>query len=418
MRGSKSHSIRSEVRGGLSLRTSRWPVHREPGWLTDGSCYHRLFASEGRDAQPQESMIKVLFDTQIFRAQRVGGISRYFVELIQGLPAFEVKPQLWMPRVDNEHAISAGLSLGGWSGPGTARRILRRALNMTFRCSDDVRAALGTCDILHRTFYGAPKPFRRRSVCTVVDMIPELFPELFPQGNPHLKKQRVVEASDLVFTISHCTSRDLVALYGCDPGKVVTTHLGIDLDHFSKADAPAGQFQKPYILFVGGRGGYKNFNRFAQASVAVMATQPNLSLAIVGGGALTDEEKLLFSKDGVAARVWQANIADSALPTIYHEAEAFIFPSEYEGFGLPLLEAFASGCPVAASNTSCFPEIGGTAVEYFNPKSVDEMAHAIDRILRSPARADELRALGRERAGLFAWKRTAELTAAAYRTLV
>ena len=132
---------------------------------------------------------------------------------------------------------------------------------------------------------------------------------------------------------------------------------------------------------------------------------------------MNEEETDLLARTLPRERVHQANVSDSTLPRIYREAELFVFPSEYEGFGIPLLEAFASGCPVAASCASCFPEVGGEAIEYFDPASIDEISHALDRVLTSPARASTLRALGAERVKLFPWTRTAEKTAEAYRRL-
>jgi glycosyltransferase involved in cell wall biosynthesis len=290
-------------------------------------------------------------------------------------------------------------------------------MELALKYSDRLLAALGNYDILHRTYYHPARPSWRRSVCTVVDMTPERMPEYFPWGNPHLAKKEVVQMSDLVLSISECTRRDVLDLYGCSPAKVVTTHLGIDLEGFAHLTDGKGPFAPPYVLFVGNREAYKNFRRFAQAMVAVLSLHRDLSLAIVGGGMLNEEERALFSRAGLSSRVRQADVADVDLPAIYRHAELFVFPSEYEGFGLPLLEAFASRCPVAASKTSCFPEIGGAAIEYFDPKSEDDIAQAIERILGSSTRAEELRSLGWQRAKSFSWERTAEATAAAYLSL-
>ncbi len=361
--------------------------------------------------------IRVFFDTQAFRLQRVGGISRYYAELIHRLPAFNVAPTLHMPLVSNEHAVTAGLSSKTGSdflsGHSRARGLVHAAL----RYGDTIFGALGRFDILHRTYYSKTRAVRQPAVCTVVDMIPELFPDHFPNGNPHQQKREVVASSDLVLSISESTSRDIVQMYGCPAEKVVTTPLGIDLQAFSHAPKLPNPFTVPYVLFVGNRGGYKNFGRFSAAASAVLASNPNLSLAVLGGGDLRQEEVEVFSRTGVIDRVRQASVPDAALPTIYSEAELFVFPSEYEGFGLPLLESFASGCPVAASRTSSLPEVGGQAIEYFDPKSVDDIAHAMEKVIGSPARADELKRLGNERVKLFSWERTAELTAAAYRRL-
>jgi glycosyltransferase involved in cell wall biosynthesis len=360
--------------------------------------------------------VRVLFDTYAFRMQRVGGISRYFAELIRGLPACGITPQIFMPMVDNEHAASTHLAMRGSAQLLSGHRIARRAVHAVLKRADDLLCDLGRYDVLHRTYYATLRSVRRPAVCTVVDMIPELLPQHFAV-NPHQNKLQVVRASDLIFSISECTSRDLVSVYGLDRARVVTTPLGIDLAEFISPPHASNPFRAPYILFVGQRDGYKNFRRLAEAFRSLCVGHPSVSLAVVGGGPLSDEEKNLFTAGGVLTRVQQASVPDFALPKIYREAEVFAFPSEYEGFGLPLLEAFASGCPVVASRASSFPEVGGEAIEYFDPGSVDEMSHAIDRVLSSSARAEELRVLGRQRVKLFPWTRTAEKTAEGYRRL-
>ena len=362
--------------------------------------------------------MKVLFDTYAFRMQRFGGISRYFAELIRGLPQFGVRPRVFMPLVDNEHAESSQLSISGSTRFLSRHLKIRRAAHAALLRTDALLRVLTRYDILHRTYYTPIRYVSRRpAVCTIVDMIPELFPEHFGGVNPHQEKHRIADASDLIFSISECTSRDIVSVFGIDRARIVTTPLGIDPARFASPLDTTNPFRAPYVLFVGNRIGYKNFRRMATAVAPILAGRPDLSLAIVGGGPLSDGEKGIFEAAGVVKNVHQANVPDSALPKIYREAQVFVFPSEYEGFGLPLLEAFASGCPVVASRASCFPEIGDEAIEYFDPKSTDEISHAIDRVVESSSRADKLRALGAERVKVFPWTRTAERTAEGYRRL-
>jgi glycosyltransferase involved in cell wall biosynthesis len=361
--------------------------------------------------------MRVFFDTQAFRHQRYGGISRYYAELLRRLPALHVVPQLHLPFVDNEHAIAAGLSSPQGGKLLSAHPVLRMLYYMALSGNDLIRSAIDDYDILHRTYYAAPGPVRRPSVCTVVDMIPELLPHYFPEGNPHRRKRDVVQASDLVLSISESTTRDILGCYGCPASRVVTVPLGIDYQAFADAPRVSHPFRPPYVLFVGLRHRYKNFRRFGLAAAAVLAAHPEVSLALVGAGALLKSEREIFLTAGVLDRVVQANVPDAALPSIYREAEVFVFPSEYEGFGLPILESFACGCPVAASRASCFPEVGGPAIEYFDPTSTDEIAQSIECILGSRSRADALRRLGSERGKAYTWQRTAELTAEAYRRL-
>lgn len=294
---------------------------------------------------------------------------------------------------------------------------LRRFSSLALSAHDALRSVTDRYDVFHRTYYAWPYPVRRPSVCTVVDMIPELLPQYFPGVNPHRRKRDVVRASDLVLSISESTTRDLIDVYGCSPAKIVTIPLGVDAAAFAAGPEIAHPFRRPYILFVGTRHRYKNFDRFAQAAAKLLSLHRDLTLAVVGGGPLGEGERAIFSGAGVLDRVVQASIPDTGLATVYRHAEMFVFPSEYEGFGLPILESFACRCPVAASRASSFPEVGGDAVEYFDPTSVDDIAHAMERILTSPTRADELRRLGSERVAAFSWDSTARKTADAYRRL-
>jgi glycosyltransferase involved in cell wall biosynthesis len=360
--------------------------------------------------------LRVLFDTQAFRHQQYGGISRYYAELIRLLPSYGIEPVVRLPPLDNQHAIVSGLSDGRWARTLTAHPILRWFYYWGLGSYDHVWAAIENYDVLHRTYYAMPWSAGKPSVCTVVDMIPEALPHYFPEGNPHMHKREVVRDSDLVLSISESTSRDLVRFYGCSPRQVVTVPLGIDAEAFTQQARMPHPFRRPYILFVGMRHRYKNFGRFATAAARVLAAH-DVSLALVGGGPLQDGEREVFAKAGVAERVVQASVSDTLLPTIYKEAEMFVFPSEYEGFGLPILESFASSCPVVASRASCFPEVGGEAMEYFDPYAPDDIAQAMERVLLSPTRAKELRRLGSERVKAYSWQRTAELTAAAYNRL-
>ena len=334
------------------------------------------------------------------------------------MPALGVTPLLHLPIVDNEHAIAAGLSSGWGRKTLSAHPVLRGLYYLALAGNDFLRSASDHYDILHRTYYGIPYPVRKPSVCTVVDMIPELLPHHFPEGNPHQRKKEVVQASDLILSISESTTRDLVEFYGCPAERVVTVPLGIDSQAFADVPKVGHPFRPPYVLFVGLRHRYKNFERFGLAAAAVLTAHPGVSLALVGGGPLLEEEREIFGKAGVLDRVTQARVSEAALPSVYRDAELFVFPSEYEGFGLPILESFACGCPVAASRASCFPEVGGAAIDYFDPKSTDEIAQSIERILASRSYADELRLRGRERVQIYSWQRTAELTVEAYRRLV
>lgn len=361
--------------------------------------------------------LRVLFDTEIFGQQLHGGISRYYAELIRHLPHHGVEPVLIAPLTFNQHLMP--LQTPGFVGvraPGALRnRHTVRAVHHFLRLADEVSSRVLKYSLLHHTYYNRRLDVQVPQVTTVVDMIPERFPELFPGGNPHGAKESAARASRLVFTISECTRRDLLAFYPQLEARVVVTHLAVDQDFFRSR---ARGEEDGTILFVGDRGGYKNFATFARAAARLLAERPELRVLCVGGSPLQEHERVPFEEQGVSARLERRTATDEELPSIYRRATAFVFPSKYEGFGLPILEAFASGCPVVLSNASCFPEVADDAASYFDPSSSDELLETLRRVTCDSAYRSELRRRGGNRVNDFTWDRTAERTSAAYHDLV
>ena len=174
----------------------------------------------------------------------------------------------------------------------------------------------------------------------------------------------------------------------------------------------------PYLLYVGQRSGYKNFDRLLKAFAADRELQVDYRLVCFGGGALTEEERAAFSHYGLQkARVLQVDGGDDMLASLYKQAEVFIYPSLYEGFGIPPLEAMASGCPVISSDVSSMPEILGDAAEYFQPEDTQLLLAAITRVLNSAEHATNLKESGLRRAKNYTWKKCAEETLLAYSAL-
>ena len=171
-----------------------------------------------------------------------------------------------------------------------------------------------------------------------------------------------------------------------------------------------------YVLFVGYRGWYKNFLRFVRAMRPILEKDNDLCVLCVGGGAFTAEE--LVEIGGMSSRYFQRALDDDSLAQAYANAECFVFPSEYEGFGIPLLEAFACSCPVLSSNISSLPEVAGDAAEYFSPFSVSEMSAKILRVMEDDLLREKLRLAGRERLKFFDWDKTARETLECYRRVL
>jgi glycosyltransferase involved in cell wall biosynthesis len=235
-----------------------------------------------------------------------------------------------------------------------------------------------------------------------------------------LKRESVLRA-DHVICISENTKRDLLEMVPVLPEKVSVVHLGFDqlTSSDKQANSNVSLEASPYLLFVGGRGDYKNFNGLLHAYASSKWLTQNFRIVCIGDGKLRVEELALMRELGISSlQVIQINADDDLLAEYYRSAAAFIYPSKYEGFGIPPLEAMSLKCPVICSNTSSIPEVVGDAGEYFEPDSVDSMRAAIERVLQRKERREYLVQKGIERCAAFSWARCASETLAIYRSII
>ena len=366
--------------------------------------------------------MRVLFDDEIFSIQFEGGVSRYFTELVEGLPATGVTPLLPFRLTCNRH-LAQSPAFSGWRLPRfTGSRSILRALN---RRGSLAALDRGAYDVWHATWYdgaavararGGPSP--KPIVTTVYDMTPEVMPEAIPAGigNPHAGKREMVEAADAVVAISAATKADLIRLTATPADHIRVIHLGVgDGMLWRQGGASPTGLPDRFVLFVGKRGGYKNFAGVAPALAALLQDDHDLHLVCVGGGPLSADETAPFG--AVAARVQQLQADDATLAWCYAHAAAFLFPSRYEGFGLPILEAFLNRCPTLLADRSCFPEIGGEAALYFDPDRPEQLVDQLGRLITDQALRRRLGDDGVLRARDFTWAKTAEAHAALYREL-
>ena len=359
--------------------------------------------------------MKIAFDHQIFTRQRYGGVSRYFAQLAACLKDLHEEPLIFAGFYQNEYLrnLNPTIVRGGYT-----RGLIKRGQNIRY-VANDVRTKLTLSrwgpDITHQTFYYA----RGRTlpnipvVLTVYDMIDELFPALPGHVNEmSLRKREAVEQADHVICISHSTADDLCRLFGTEREKVSVVHLGFEV--FSESRHAPCDFERPYLLYVGQRSGYKNFHRVMEV-LATAGLHKEFDLVAFGGGAFSVAEQESIVSLGLRPdRVRQVSGDDSLLADLYCGARALVYPSLYEGFGLPPLEAMALNCPVASSNTSSMPEVCGPAAEYFDPAKTEEMVYALSRVLRDEQRRFELIQQGQQRITGFSWGKCARETRDVY----
>jgi glycosyltransferase involved in cell wall biosynthesis len=279
-------------------------------------------------------------------------------------------------------------------------------------------------DIVHETYFSPYRLGSRRArrVLTIYDMIHEKFPASFPFSNKTSQyKALAVNRADHIICISESTRRDALEILGIPPEKSSVIYLGFDLMGAASAPnkTPTCLARKPFLLYVGNRGGYKNFLRLLQAYGASPQLRSEYDLICFGGGAFLAEELETMRKLGLnSGQISQLGGDDRLLAQLYEHASAFVFPSLYEGFGIPPLEAMSHDCPVVCSNTSSIPEVVGDAGEYFDPVDIDNMRTAIERVVGSESHQKQLIEKGHERLKSFSWDRCAAETLDVYKNLI
>jgi len=279
-------------------------------------------------------------------------------------------------------------------------------------------------DVFHPTYY---QPYflkylkKRPYIVTIYDMIQETYPDNFDRRDPAPAwKKRLVEDATQIIAISDNTKKDIVKFLGMDPDRIQVIHLASSFNPEKDPPLPrlGGEKNIPekYLLFCGNRFSYKNFTFMIKALSPVLKKEVNMHLVCAGGGKFTDSEKKLIREIGLVSRVHNFPADDATLVQLYNNAYAFIFPSLYEGFGIPVLEAFSCGCPALLSNTSSLPEVGGDAALYFDPVDGASLADSVERIIADESIRANLIARSRERAKLFSWEKTAAMTKKVYET--
>ncbi len=376
--------------------------------------------------------MRVLFDHQVMDAQVRGGISRYFHQLISGLEGRDLA-QVQLPTIytDNEYfgplLSERGLRRNGFRpllmqkirSTGLPRkeveRVWRRAKHRHNRQASIKKLKEQDFDLFHPTYYDPyflsylkGKPF----VLTIYDMIHEMFPGYFkPDDKTSEHKALLAREAAGIIAISSSTKADITKYLDVDPAKIEVIHLASSLTGESEEIAVPGE----YVLHVGERCRHKNFKTLLAAFADLTATFPDLHLVCAGQKSFDRSELALIQGLGLADRCTRVSPNDRQLAFLYENAALLVYPSLYEGFGLPILEAFAADCPVALSDASCFPEIAGDAALYFDPSDVTSTTRALEKLLSDSATREALIRRGQEQLRSFSWTATAEKTAAVYR---
>jgi len=364
--------------------------------------------------------MKILYDHQMFSLQKYGGITKYFCELIKHTPAgneyllslrfsynqhlkedkkFFKKPIIPMPDV-----------------PFKGKGFIQNKMYFINQSYSKRRIDANEYDLLHPTYYdnyflkGLKKPY----IITVHDLLAFKFKSsLYKDTKRKPQMERVIKNANRIIAISENTKNDIVDILKIDPAKIDVVYHGYNKDLANNRLNPYSN----YILFVGNREGYKNFSTFIKAIGHLFSKESALKLICVGDP-FTREEIADLKSLNILKQSLALNVNENSLNDIYRNALVLVYPSLYEGFGMPVLEAFANNCPACISNTSALPEIAADAACYFDPYDKESILAAIEKVIYDDAFSKKLIESGKKRLADFSWEKTAEETMNSYKKTV
>lgn len=364
---------------------------------------------------------RVLYDGMIFHRQNSGGINRYFEKLIDYLPE-NVEPSLTLSRCpSNNFPQSSRLRtyVKKFALPRPFRKVSRLIRAARF---ESLRKEISP-DLIHATYYdtlGGCEKLQNGPplVVTVHDMTHEKFPHLVDRSGKHAKlKARAIRRADAIICVSQKTRSDLLERFPeCESRTSVIYHateLGkLESDHWIP---PSG---RPYLLYVGSRASYKNFDGLLKALKTVILRNSSLQLRVVGKRFSKSETNRIAALGLIGNVINHGLVTDRRLAQLFRQSELFVYPSLYEGFGLPLLEAMSCDTPVLASNTSSIPEVVQGAAMLFDPSSETDLTDAIEFLLDNRCVCEQLVSEGRLRCQQFSWTKSADQTLEVYRSVL
>lgn len=380
--------------------------------------------------------MRVLIDaTPLETGHRLRGIGTYTRELLRALLRLDRENEYRLIVHDREarglrDALAGALSANSRPLYLPRPRLGRLTALVTHQMLLPLLLARQQADLFHAPGFvaalsvpGIPWHCPLPLVVTVHDFIPLHIPALF--NNKALnrwwyeRQMRLASRADLLICVSEATRQDALRFLGISPDRCVVIHEGVSRQVFHPPAARTEPVEPPFILFVGGE--FPNKNReaaLAAFSRLIQESQLPHHLVLVGQGSRPAERLQQRHPHLDLNRVhWLAAVSQEELARLYREADVLLFPSICEGFGLPVLEAMASGTPVIASNVSALPEVVGDAGILIDPQDVNGIVAALQQLLSDRELQQQLIDAGLERAKAFTWERMARETLAAYRRL-
>lgn len=382
--------------------------------------------------------MKVLFDHKVFQLQRYGGVSNAIVEMIDHLPR-NIQYEIAIKESDNVYLHQKELIpdlnnlrytsqkfMNGINFPG--KEHLYNFFSKYNIINNEEEANLSYCineiedcnyDVFQPTTYNTYflKYLKKPFVFIIHDIVPELFPQYYNKNNPEILARNVlIHKAAKIVAISENTKNDIINYWNIPEDKIEVIHWG-EANITNRSEKRL--YEKKYILYVGSRTNYKDFNFFAIETKQFLKQHPDTDV-ICTGRPFNVFEQFFLKRNGLFNRFKYFYFKPEETYSLYHNAECFVYPSLYEGFGLPILDAFECECPALISRLSCFPEIAGDAALYIDrQKDTSNISEQLNRILNFSI--EEKQALiekGKKRATIFSWEKTSKKYAKLYESII
>lgn len=358
--------------------------------------------------------MKILYDYPSL-SQIHGGVSRYICGIIKEMNR-DIKIDMSILYTDNIYLedlpfLNIRHILKGKDFKGKIK--IEKILNTFYSNYKIIR---NNYDVFHANYsdpYFLFQP-KRPMVVTIHDMINEKVPDYRTSHAKQIEsKKSLIYSATQIITVSENTKKDLLEIYPINPEKISVIYHGAPTgitkvlkNHFGK-----------YILYVGRRTRYKNFRFFVQSIASLLTADTALKMVCVGAPFNQEEDDFLKELD-IRRQVFACSASEDELYSLYRNAIVFVYPSTFEGFGIPILEAFANNCPVCLSYSSCFPEIAGDAALYFDPEDQNSIFENVQRIITDRTLSSEFVKRGEKRLSTFSWNKAAQQTLEVYQKSV
>ena len=362
--------------------------------------------------------MRILFDNKIFINQINGGPSVYFINLINKLKEInyetKISSKLHLSNALSESEIHSVNYKIPFNSSLINYNFIKKHLHKINNkiCNYEIKKF--EPNILHTTYYenySYSYNNKFEKVVTIFDLINEKFNKTFYKEKKNSHKKEILNSADKIICISNNTKKDLLNYYDIKEKKINVIYLGYP----DKKKNLQKIFDFQYILYVGTRWKYKNFENLLKAISLSNYLKKNFKLVAFGGGKFNKNEENLLKKYNLK-NVFQIEGDETKLHSCYKYASLFVYPTKYEGFGLPILESFLYECPVACSYNSSLPEVAGNAAIYFNPDYPDDICDKIEMILTSSKTREELKKKSYLQLKKFSWSKCAKETYEFYKS--